>query len=631
MFSNDTEEPMEWSGDNDHQQPQTSNDKSAEALMSLSQNKDEVQVTVSVKWSKRVQPQKDKLDLQKALQSWANNNKDFDGDCTVLNVSEDGSAVVLLKPAPAASELQKLTGQTLNNKDKRAFTILSVSVTPPATQIPLDGSMNLPPSFMLAPQDEQVELKEQRPEAFTAQEETCPLPVGHFWYVNHIYKEEIKRIEKENGVKFMAEVKVTFQADRKDAVPLKALCEFTNLVQKCLGESDGSVIPLKHVSPEKWKDMLKIAHKKENKLLLTVSSEEMTACGPRQSQDAVRKSLNAAISTSTSVGDSTRASQDTSLKISTSIRDPLVSTGLTMEESYWKLMTTSFSEQVAKIKTKFGVDFKESGVSEGRVKVKAFYNRSGGNKSMESHAVRALLHLYQKVATSPLSFTQYHGATGFTSVPSEGATGGPVSNGQLGYGTDAPTGGGAAAGDEDENCPICMDRFTNKKQLKCKHEFCEECLARSRESLGPTCPVCKDVFGKMEGDQPDGQMTWYRGSSSLPGFPGCGTITINYTISSGVQTEKHSNPGKRYYGISRTAYLPDNQEGREVLHLLKKAFDQKLIFTVGTSRTTGMDNQVTWNDIHHKTSMIGGPECFGYPDPGYLSRVREELKAKGIE
>lgn len=47
-----------------------------------------------------------------------------------------------------------------------------------------------------------------------------------------------------------------------------------------------------------------------------------------------------------------------------------------------------------------------------------------------------------------------------------------------------------------------------------------------------------------------------------------------------------------------------------MLRLLKKAFDQKLIFTVGTSRTTGAENQVTWNDIHHKTSTVGGPEKY---------------------
>lgn len=47
-----------------------------------------------------------------------------------------------------------------------------------------------------------------------------------------------------------------------------------------------------------------------------------------------------------------------------------------------------------------------------------------------------------------------------------------------------------------------------------------------------------------------------------------------------------------------------------MLQLLKKAFYQKLIFTVGTSRTTGNENQVTWNDIHHKTSISGGPEKY---------------------
>ncbi|XP_043978911.1 probable E3 ubiquitin-protein ligase DTX3 isoform X2 [Gambusia affinis] len=100
----------------------------------------------------------------------------------------------------------------------------------------------------------------------------------------------------------------------------------------------------------------------------------------------------------------------------------------------------------------------------------------------------------------------------------------------------------------------------------------------------------------------------------------------------GVETkEKHPNPGLLYKGTTRTAYLPDNKEGQEVLKLLKKAFDQKMIFTVGTSRTSGLDNQVIWNDISHKTSKTGGPQSFGYPDPNYLSKVKEDLKAKGIE
>lgn len=69
----------------------------------------------------------------------------------------------------------------------------------------------------------------------------------------------------------------------------------------------------------------------------------------------------------------------------------------------------------------------------------------------------------------------------------------------------------------------------------------------------------------------------------------------------------HPNPGQPYGPAHRVAYLPDNEEGREILQLLKRAFRQKLIFTVGQSRTTGAQNVITWNDIHHKTAMEGGP------------------------
>uniref|UniRef100_A0A3P9PL76 E3 ubiquitin-protein ligase n=1 Tax=Poecilia reticulata TaxID=8081 RepID=A0A3P9PL76_POERE len=190
---------------------------------------------------------------------------------------------------------------------------------------------------------------------------------------------------------------------------------------------------------------------------------------------------------------------------------------------------------------------------------------------------------------------------------------------------------GATGDNKDDTCSICLSDFTNKKQLNCKHAFCEECLKNALKHSGPICPICKDVFGEMKGNQPDGTMSWSTNPYPLPGFPKCGHICITYHIPSGKQKENHPKPGQHHGGAIRTAYLPDNTEGNEVLLLLKKAFDQKLIFTVGASRTTGADNMVTWNDIHHKTSMTGGPECYGYPDENYLSRVKEELKAKGIQ
>ena len=95
---------------------------------------------------------------------------------------------------------------------------------------------------------------------------------------------------------------------------------------------------------------------------------------------------------------------------------------------------------------------------------------------------------------------------------------------------------------------------------------------------------------------------------SLPGYPGCGTIVIQYRIPGGVQTQEHPHPGVSYAGDSRTAYLPDNREGNAVLKLLRKAFDMRLVFTIGRSVTRGSDNVVVWNDIHHKTNRSGGPQ-----------------------
>ncbi|XP_007942102.1 E3 ubiquitin-protein ligase DTX3L [Orycteropus afer afer] len=201
----------------------------------------------------------------------------------------------------------------------------------------------------------------------------------------------------------------------------------------------------------------------------------------------------------------------------------------------------------------------------------------------------------------------------------------------------SPSNGSASSGasgvDEKEKdmCAICMDTITNKKVLpNCKHEFCASCINKAM-SHKPVCPVCLTYYGVQIGNQPDGTMSTSQLPTSLPGYSSCGTIVITYHMRGGIQTKDHPNPGKRYPETRRTAYLPDNEEGREVLRLLRRAFDQKLIFTVGQSRSSGASDVITWNDIHHKTCQFGGPESYGYPDPHYLKRIKAELKAKGIE
>jgi deltex-like protein len=123
-----------------------------------------------------------------------------------------------------------------------------------------------------------------------------------------------------------------------------------------------------------------------------------------------------------------------------------------------------------------------------------------------------------------------------------------------------------------------------------------------------------------------------KSSHRLAGHEDVGSIVVEYHISAGIQGPDHPNPGQPYHlhGFPRVGYLPDNQKGQEVLALLQKAWERRLIFTVGRSTTTGWDNCVIWNDIHHKTERSSNIYGHGYPDPNYLDNVKLELAAHGV-
>ncbi|XP_034022633.1 E3 ubiquitin-protein ligase DTX3L-like isoform X2 [Thalassophryne amazonica] len=591
------------------------------------ENTQEVLITLSVKWEgDKLQPDARKKDLQITLQTQFNRNKRGEY-CTVKNVSEDGTVEMSIRPASAISVLEGLTDQILRRKDEK-YKIISVGQTPSELRPQkANGDEANVPSLLSAAKCVASFIQDEHSDASIAEDgetQHVLVPLGHFWYVYHIYRQEMKRIEEENGVRIEPEAKVSFNVNQ-GGNPTKAINDFISLVQGCLGES-------------------------------RVTPEGISTSGPKPNQDIISKCLNQPqnkLMQSNLREESAWVSQNRP-QIGMNIEDPFVHGGLSVDERHWKKMNVSLKTELVNIKAKYGVDFEESSIIQGKLTIKVRHTSGVGAASMESHAVRTLLRLYQKIMMSPGTLANLDpdqtkdAAEKLEESNSEddvraGASGssGPQVSWDSGQSqadmdnTEMPTGGGATAGSstresKEEVCSICMDSFTNKKQLKCKHEFCQHCLTRAIETAGNICPICREVFGKMQGDQPDGNMSWNISSSPLPGFPGCGTIVITYHIPDGIQTEKHPNPGKKYCGTMRRAYLPDNKEGHNVLQLLRKAFEQKMIFTVGMSRTTGEEDQVTWNDIHHKTNTRGGA-CYGYPDHNYLKRVTEELKAKGIE
>jgi len=199
------------------------------------------------------------------------------------------------------------------------------------------------------------------------------------------------------------------------------------------------------------------------------------------------------------------------------------------------------------------------------------------------------------------------------------------------------TGNARVATQEESVCPVCLEPLeTGVAALPCSHKLHEDCARKVVEfgQAGPDClqcPECQDTNGVKTGNQPlTGDMTWTTIPHSLPGHLGHDTIVIKYRMEGGFQGEEHPNPGRPYQarGFPRMAYLPDSDEGRSILSLLTKAFRRRLIFTVGPSLTRGQEDCVTWAGIHHKTKMSDGEH--GFPDPGYLSRVREELKGRGV-
>ncbi|KAM9333694.1 putative E3 ubiquitin-protein ligase DTX2 [Pholidichthys leucotaenia] len=209
----------------------------------------------------------------------------------------------------------------------------------------------------------------------------------------------------------------------------------------------------------------------------------------------------------------------------------------------------------------------------------------------------------------------------------------------------------------DEDCIICMDQLSNPsgyettstdegglgilpetvgKFIKCGHTLHMLCMLamynNGTKDGSLQCPSCKTIYGEKTGTQPKGKMEIYSVAQSLPGHPDCGTIQIIYSIPPGIQGPEHPNPGQPYTcrGFPRFCFLPDSDKGRKVLELLKVAWMRRLIFTVGTSSTTGEPDTVVWNGIHHKTEMMSNLSGHGYPDPNYLDNVLSELASQGV-
>ena len=83
------------------------------------------------------------------------------------------------------------------------------------------------------------------------------------------------------------------------------------------------------------------------------------------------------------------------------------------------------------------------------------------------------------------------------------------------YLTDSASGGASS----ETECPICLDTLKNARTLKCKHVFCTDCVETALKHNN-RCPVCKEVQGVIQGNQPKGEMRFQKIYDRLPGYYG---------------------------------------------------------------------------------------------------------------
>ncbi|XP_075789329.1 E3 ubiquitin-protein ligase DTX3L [Pelodiscus sinensis] len=504
------------------------------------------------------------------------------------------------------------------------------------------------------------------------------VPSALYEYFNHVFEEQIKKLQERFKVKIKSKendhglTSVCFISVEKSGLADKARQSFINDFQKGIADLKQEKVTLSNRS--QLNETLQKLNTKFRRLLAKNEGNTVILRGPANEILAAKKFLEE---------ENTNSPVENPVKITSeaySFRN-----GIEVDSVRLRLLETIFNKEIEAINQKFDTIMETKGYPQSQT-VFVIFKPKTKNLDMSAHAYESFITAFQKAAAineeekkqltksfnnlqqenagitiqekekklnlqslpdvhadgkhmgrslnfeSPASFKEeraltYGGSYASASGTSWNADDKKMNRVPLKEQSRPQIAGGEEAKDQ---CAICMDKIHQKEVLKCKHEFCKACIQEAMK-YKPVCPVCNTFYGLLKGNQPDGTMTSLNMNYSLPGYPHCGTIKIDYNMRGGIQTKSHPNPGRPYYATSRTAYLPDNKEGREILKLLRRAFDQRLIFTVGQSRTSGATDVITWNDIHHKTSIHGGPETFGFPDPKYLKRVREELKAKGIE
>ncbi|XP_075697999.1 E3 ubiquitin-protein ligase DTX4-like [Rhinoderma darwinii] len=186
-----------------------------------------------------------------------------------------------------------------------------------------------------------------------------------------------------------------------------------------------------------------------------------------------------------------------------------------------------------------------------------------------------------------------------------------------------------------EDCTRCRRTLTEGevgRLYRCAHAYHVRCLAPLYKDGTLRCPTCQTLYGVKIGSQPPGKMTFHVIPHCLPGYPDCETIHIIYHIAPGVQGPGQPHPGMKFTApdFPLHCYLPNTKRGREVLLLLIKAWESRLLFPVIPSRVPGVLDSVSISRFPLKTEFGSNVTGKGFPDTRYLDSILRQLQDWGV-
>lgn len=133
-----------------------------------------------------------------------------------------------------------------------------------------------------------------------------------------------------------------------------------------------------------------------------------------------------------------------------------------------------------------------------------------------------------------------------------------------------------------------------------------------------TCPVCSRFYGSA-GNQPTGSLTLSRTRQSLPGFPDCGTLELNFHFPAGATAEGSAHPAFRKH-----AYLPANSAGEAAASLLRIALERRLLFKLECAGGS--------TELVPELPLKATPGAYSDAEGGkqYLEVLTEALQRRGV-